>query len=74
MAIPVAWKFTSAQMVTFRTFFKTTIHAGADWFSMDLDIGDGYQNYANVRFSEAYQASKESPTLWTVTGKLEVID
>lgn len=71
--LTVSWEFSSAQMVTFRTFFKTTINRGADWFTATLDIGDGLASYS-VRFVGSYTSNLNAYNNWHVGGNLEIID
>lgn len=66
-----AWRFTDAQFASFRTFFDSTINRGADWYSAELDTGNGLATY-DTRMIEPYQATMLSDGLWEVTGKLEL--
>lgn len=69
--LSATWHFTAAQFASFRTFFDSTVHRGADWFSADLDTGSGLLTY-DTRFTEAYQAKLLSGGLWEVTSKVEL--
>lgn len=69
--LEASWRFTSAQMATFKTFFKTTINLGTDWFTMTLDIGDGLISY-NVRFTAPHVDAIKSGMNWDVNGQIEV--
>lgn len=69
--VQLSWNFNAAMMAIFRTFFNDTIHAGTDWFTMDLNIGDGVQSYT-VRFVEPYTASFSAFGWWSVAAKLEI--
>jgi hypothetical protein len=40
-ATPVSWVFEDWQCALFRTWYKNTIHAGADWFEMQLKAPEG---------------------------------
>lgn len=71
VSVSVSWRFTVAQMVTFRDFFENTIHRGADWFTVSLDAGAGLASY-DARFAEVYQAAWMPGGGWEVTSKLEV--
>lgn len=67
----VQWVLNAAQMVTFKNFFYNTIGLGADWFEMQLDIGDGLDTY-DCRFNAPYEDMMASHDFWRVSGKLEV--
>lgn len=69
--LDVAWRFTPEEMLTFRSFFKTDINLGVNWFNMTLDLGDGMMNYV-VRFIEPYKYSRNNNKAWDVSGRLEV--
>lgn len=68
--LEVSWRFTAAEMLEFRIFYKADIHHGTDWFNMELDIGDGFSIYV-VRFVSPYKAAKNN-FIWDVSGSLEV--
>jgi hypothetical protein len=67
----VQWVFNTLQMYAFKDFFYNTIGLGTNWFEMELDIGDGIDNY-DCRFNSPYEDVMISPNLWRVSGKLEV--
>lgn len=66
----VAWRFDDTQMPAFRTFFKTDLHQGTDWFNMTLNIGDGAAVYV-VRFTAPYKYSRNEKA-WDVSATLEL--
>lgn len=70
-SLDVSWRFTLDEMANFRTFFKTDLHYGTDWFNMNLDLGDGVSVYV-VRFTEPYKYMRNSNKAWDVSGRLEV--
>jgi hypothetical protein len=69
--ISLTWRLTSVLMVVFRTFYKTTINEGTDWFTINLDIGDGKLPYI-IRFTEPYTSVVAAPEMWDVAAKLEI--
>lgn len=72
--LSIAWKFSAAEMVIFKEFWKTTLHRGTDWFLMDLHRGDGLVGY-EVRFIAGNYQDQALPGLnWQVTARLEVRD
>lgn len=69
--VNVSWRFTHAQMATFRTFFGTTINLGTDWFTCNLDAGSGLADY-DTRFTIAPKYAAVSGMNWEVTAVLEL--
>jgi hypothetical protein len=69
--VNAAWRFNAARMITFRTFFSATINDGTDWFTITLNIGDGFQSYT-ARFIEPYKAVQSAFDIWDVMGSLEI--
>lgn len=69
--LTVFWRFTAAQMSTFRTFFDTTIHGGADWFTITLDLGNGLAS-CDARFTKPYEFQALPGGNWQIQGKIEV--
>jgi len=79
--VTVMWRFTDAQMYTFRLFFQDDLMEGALWFIMPLVMGDGNNqnmptppSVKNVKahFTDMHQASISGVVAWTVTAMLEV--
>jgi hypothetical protein len=65
--------FNAAQMAEFKTFYKTTINQGADWFVFDgLNLGSGFVNGLEVHFKKPYTANIIERGYWTVNFDLEV--
>ncbi len=69
--LSLSWKFTAAEMATFKTFFDTTINRGSDFFTMSLDVGAGITSY-DVRFTAPYEYSRLPGGNWQVSAKVEV--
>lgn len=69
--LDVSWRFKLSEMSVFRDFYRDDINLGVDWFSIDLDVGDGISSLV-ARFVGAYQYSRLSPNTWQVSAKLEV--
>lgn len=67
----ISWNFTAAEMVTFKTFFDTTVNKGTDFFTIELDVGDGLQTY-DARFTATYQYSYVQGGHWSVSANVEV--
>lgn len=70
--VTVSWKFKPAEMVIFKAFWKTTINYGTDWFSISLNIGDGFATYQARLISGKYQYQALPGMNWQVTAKLDV--
>lgn len=65
--------FSAAQMAIFKTFYKTTINQGADWFVFDgLNLGAGIVNGSEVHFKKPYTSLMIERGYWTVNFELEV--
>lgn len=73
-SVDVSWRFTDAQMATFRTWFDDDAEAagGAGWFTISLAIGATGSDSVEARFSGIWQASVVHGMIWTVTAQLEV--
>lgn len=73
--INVAWRFTDAQMATFRAWFEndaTGAAGGAGWFTTSLPVGDGGITSCEAKFNGAFKPSLLRGMCWHVTAKLEV--
>lgn len=72
--VDVNWRFTDAQMATFRTWFDSSDNCagGASWFTIDLPIGATGMESHECRFIGAWQAQALPGLNWQVTAKLEV--
>lgn len=67
------WRFTEAQFRIFQGWFKFKINSGADFFTMELLLGDGLESYT-IRFTDtAYSATYNEP-FWDVSAELESED
>lgn len=71
-ALNVGWLFKPAEMPLFKAFWSVDINKGADWFLMDIDIGDGLQSYEVRLVAGHYQYQKLSGGNWQVTANLDV--
>jgi hypothetical protein len=67
----MSWLFRASEMAIFKTFFDTTINKGADFFTMELDVGDGFQTY-DTRFTAPYQYTFVQGNHWSVSINVEV--
>lgn len=67
----VNWLFTFEQMSTFRNFYNSSVNRGSDWFTIELDVGEGFNTF-DARFTQAYQYSRVQGNLWNVSANLEV--
>lgn len=72
--VSVVWKFTDAQMATFRTWFESSTEAagGSAWFYISLAIGTTGIDSVEARFTGMYQASLMEGLNWSVSATLEV--
>lgn len=70
----VSWKFTDAQMDTFRAWFDDAAQAngGAAWFTITLPMGNGGTESVSARFVGAWKATVLPGLNWQVTAQLEV--
>lgn len=72
--MPVEWLFTDDEFALFKGIYKYKLSNGADFFEMELPLGDGFQTYlvrfSDDGFSEAYKPVNQ----WTVTATLETED
>lgn len=74
--VSLGWVFTAAQMSTFRDWFyngDTGAAAGAAYFDIALDIGDGLTTI-EARFVDTYAATYLPGIGYRVTATLEVRD
>lgn len=67
----MSWRLKADEMVTFKSFFDTTINKGSDWFTMSIDTGDGFTTY-DARFTQPYQYSYIAGGNWRVNANIEV--
>lgn len=69
----VRWTFDDIQFAVFQGWLKQRVANGADFFLMNLPLGDGIKQY-QVRFVQGtYNASYQEPR-WIVTVSLEIED
>jgi len=71
--VPVSWIFTPFQFSMFRSWFFFKVSQGADYFTMDLDLG-GEEDPQNVaaRIVEGVYDARYQDGNWLVTATLEV--
>lgn len=72
--LQASWKFTDAQMDTFRTWFDNASECagGAAWFTINLAVGATGIDSKNARFIGAFQAKLLPGLNWQVSATLEV--
>lgn len=71
--VQLGWKFTEAQMATFRTFFEDTIAMGAAWFDLPLKDGRAAGMVTReVRFTQPPRAAYIPGFGWHVSAVVEV--
>ena len=73
--ISVTWKYTDAQLATFRTWFDsaTGANAGANWFYISLARGTTGLVTCEARFSGGiFRANVLSGLRWMVSADLEL--
>lgn len=69
-ATPVSWVFEDWQCALFRTWYKNTIRAGADWFEMALTADDG-RELRECHFVEAYSGPERlGYNRWKISANL----
>lgn len=67
----MSWFLTDIEMATFKTFFDTTINRGSDWFTMNLNVGNGFADY-DTRFTKPYEYSRIEGHYWRINASAEV--
>lgn len=73
--LQAGWKFTEAQMATFRTFFETDLSMGAAWFNLTIKDGRVAGLVSReVRFAAPWRAAFIPGYGWHVSATLEVRD
>lgn len=70
--LSLSWKFNPDEMVIFKSFFKTDINSGVDWFFITLNMGDGLLEYEARFVSAKYQYQILPGMNWIVNAKLDV--
>lgn len=72
--VQCSWKFTDAQMDTFRTWFDNSAECagGAAWFTISLPVGATGIDSKTARFVGAFQATLLPGLNWRVSATLEV--
>ena len=70
--INVSWKFTDAEMATFRAWFDGEGAGGSAWFYLTLAIGDTGTESVETRFAGIWQAGLLPGMNWQVSATLEV--
>jgi hypothetical protein len=69
--IGVSWQLTDEQYAILKGFFEHSLNGGADWFNMELPLGDGFQTYA-VRFVGGLSDDHYGALNWNVSATLEL--
>ena len=69
----VTWLVTEDERATFRQFFRDQINHGADYFTIELPVGDGNTYTSlNARFSSGgFSESYRDFRAWTISATLE---
>ena len=76
--VSVVWRFKLAEMVTFRSFFKTDLYNGSAWFNVAILDGTATTPVTRAaRFigdsqTPPYRAKLIGQVTWEVSAKLEV--
>lgn len=70
--VNVAWSLTDIQFAVFDGFHKERLNKGADWFNINLPLGNGVQaqkaRFVGGKFKHSYDAHEH----WIVTAQLEI--
>ena len=72
--VDVAFAFSDAQFLAFRTWFddaSTGIAGGASWFDIALPLGKGGILLESARFKGAWKASRDG-LIWKISAQLEI--
>tara|TARA_B100001142_G_C13817279_1_gene455101 strand:+ start:101 stop:508 length:408 start_codon:yes stop_codon:yes gene_type:complete len=69
----VTWNFTEEERTVFRKFFRDKVNHGADYFTIELPVGDGNDYTAvTARFSSGgFSESYKDFRYWTISATLE---
>lgn len=77
LSLPVVYLFSAAEMATWRTFWRDTLHRGSDWFNwndprvgearLTRIVGGAYQ-------ADAFTESDGAPLSWRVAMRFEQWD
>lgn len=71
--VNLSWKFTEAEMATFRAFYEDDIDYGAAWFNLSLKDGRAAgMATKEVRFAGPYNAAYIAGYGWHVSAAMEV--
>ena len=70
--VTVSWMFTEQETLIFESWFRDTIHDGADWFNCPLKTPIGSKPYV-CRFTEMYKGpTPDGICMWRITAALEI--
>lgn len=69
--IGIQWLLNDTEYALVEGLFQHTLHGGADWFTLPLNLGDGQANQT-VRFVGGLSTSYVPHLHWRVTATLEV--
>ena len=70
--VPVTWILTEQETLIFESWFRDTIHDGADWFNCPLKTPVGEKPYV-CRFTEMYKGPVPMGIcMWQISAALEI--
>lgn len=72
--IPVTWTLTDEEYGLFQAVYKYVLNSGADWFYINLPLGDGVKQYKARFIADSYNAKYQAFMHWNVSAKLETED
>lgn len=69
-----SWKLSDFERSVFQSIYASLLTNGADWFYMDLPLGDGFKQF-RVRFvADSYAEKHDSVMYWNVSARMETED
>jgi len=76
VARPVTYRYSSAQFITWKTWFRDTIARGASWFDWDDPLTDATKSARIQRgdYTARANAPGDGPLTWDVSFTLETWD
>lgn len=72
--MPVSWSFSDEEYGLFQSYYRYALNSGADWFYLNLALGDGIKQYRCRFIADTYTAKYDGFMYWKVTARVETED
>ncbi len=72
--VGATWDLNDIQFLIFQSFYFDTLEGGAEWFNINLPMGDGFQAYVARFVGGKYRATNQGILNWKVSAQLEVFE